>query len=381
MARPRSGAPKRVVKRLRDGTVWYYFYDRATGRQVAKEPAGANVDVRPGTLAELIAEYRESTAFKRRKPGTQDIYCRTLNYLNDRLGDLQVSAITPDVVQAMKESLSDSPSKANQMLAILSILFKMAVRRGRLQNNPAANPGKLEAPRRTEIWSREEEDRVFQFMRPSLRLAFMLLLYTLQRPSDVLAMTIDQVTERDGRLYIALCQQKTGTLVGVPVHANLAPLLRERLAQRVVERRQTPAGAVSERVSNLLVPSPRGLRWTRWNFSRAWDHDLAIANSALRKQLVEDGLREEEIDSEIEARHRQRRDLRRTGIVRLAEAGATTPQIAAISGHAIDYCQRIIDTYLPRRTEVALGGIKAWERGEETGPKVVRLPDARQVRR
>ncbi len=38
-----------------------------------------------------------------------------------------------------------------------------------------------------------------------------------------------------------------------------------------------------------------------------------------------------------------------------------SPQIAALSGHDIDYCQRIIDTYLPRRTEVALGAIKLWE--------------------
>jgi hypothetical protein len=86
--------------------------------------------------------------------------------------------------------------------------------------------------------------------------------------------------------------------------------------------------------------------------------------------------RKERIGKELAARHRQRRDLRRTGIVRLAEAGATTPQIAAISGHAIDYCQRIIDTYLPRRTEVAIGGIELRERGDGSAPRVVRLADA-----
>ena len=58
--------------------------------------------------------------------------------------------------------------------------------------------------------------------------------------------------------------------------------------------------------------------------------------------------------------------------MRLAEAGATTPQIAALSGQGIDYCQRIIDTYSPRRTEVALNAIKLWENSTETS-KVVRL--------
>ena len=147
-------------------------------------------------------------------------------------------------------------------------------------------------------------------------------------------------------------QAKTDELLDVPVHANLAPLLRERL-------QETFGGS-------WLVPSPTGKPWTRRNFSRAWDHDVAIANEQLLSQDPSHagmGGPRRTIKEELRARHRQRRDLRRTGIVRLAEAGATTPQIAAISGHSIDYCQRIIDTYLPRRTEVALGGIEAWESG------------------
>lgn len=68
---------------------------------------------------------------------------------------------------------------------------------------------------------------------------------------------------------------------------------------------------------------------------------------ALRRarRLFALGWSKEQVRTELAGEHRQRRDLRRTGIVRLAEAGATTPQIAALSGHSIDYCQRIIDTY------------------------------------
>src|SRR5579859_7340181 len=68
-------------------------------------------------------------------------------------------------------------------------------------------------------------------------------------------------------------------------------------------------------------------------------------------------------------------DLRRTGIVRLEEAGANTLHIAAVSGHSVDYYQAYHHTYLPRRTEVALEGIEAWERGEASGPRVIRLAD------
>jgi len=47
--------------------------------------------------------------------------------------------------------------------------------------------------------------------------------------------------------------------------------------------------------------------------------------------------------------------------------GIANEGITAISRHSIDYCQRIMDTYLPRRTGVALGGIEVWERARVAG--------------
>ncbi len=70
----------------------------------------------------------------------------------------------------------------------------------------------------------------------------------------------------------------------------------------------------------------------------------------------------------------QRRDVRRTGIIQLALAEATTPQIAALSGHSIDQVQTILDTYLPRRGEVALGGVEKWEKAGPAVSNVVTLP-------
>jgi hypothetical protein len=42
---------------------------------------------------------------------------------------------------------------------------------------------------------------------------------------------------------------------------------------------------------------------------------------------------------------------------KLAIAGATVPQIAALSGHSIAQVQKILDVYLPRRGEVALSAV------------------------
>jgi hypothetical protein len=83
----------------------------------------------------------------------------------------------------------------------------------------------------------------------SLQIAFMLLLFTVHRPSDVLEMTAERVTERDGRMFIAVRRQKTNTLLDAPVHHRLEPLIQQRLAQA--------------KPSDCLVASPHSLPWSR----------------------------------------------------------------------------------------------------------------------
>lgn len=57
----------------------------------------------------------------------------------------------------------------------------------------------------------------------------------------------------------------------------------------------------------------------------------------------------------------QFRDLRRTIIVRLAEARVDLPGIVAISGHKIEQCKPILETYLPRTTKMATAAIAQFE--------------------
>ena len=40
-------------------------------------------------------------------------------------------------------------------------------------------------------------------------------------------------------------------------------------------------------------------------------------------------------------------------MLRMAEAGGTTSQIASVSGHSIEATQRILETYLPRDRDLA----------------------------
>ena len=54
-------------------------------------------------------------------------------------------------------------------------------------------------------------------------------------------------------------------------------------------------------------------------------------------------------------------DLRRTAAVWLAEAGCSVPEIAAITGHEIDRTARILETYCPRTSTMAVNAIAKLE--------------------
>ena len=45
-------------------------------------------------------------------------------------------------------------------------------------------------------------------------------------------------------------------------------------------------------------------------------------------------------------------------MVRFAEAGTPERWIAAVTGHQIESCRRIIETYLPRTSDMAAAAIK-----------------------
>jgi len=128
---------------------------------------------------------------------------------------------------------------------------------------------------------------------------------------------------------------------------------------------------------DYLCPSPEGTLWTYDSFARAWDRAVGIANIRLARRLLrlnplpprrKAKAREE---AKLEVRKRlivdlQRRDLRRTGMVELALCGVPDTQIAALSGHTIETTRRILDTYIPRRAELALAAIEKWETSDGT---------------
>ena len=187
------------------------------------------------------------------------------------------------------------PGAASNLLRTISILMSHAVAIGWRSDNPTAGIKRL----RTKgdgfhTWTEAEVAR-FEARHPSAsmaRLALALLLYTGQRRSD--AITLGRQHVRGGRISVK--QQKTKARLEIPTHHHLS-----------VELEQTPPDRMA------FLQTARGRPFRSGNSFYNWFKDRC------RKAGVP---------------HCAPHGLRKLIATRLAEAGATPHQIAAVTGHA-----------------------------------------------
>ena len=153
-----------------------------------------------------------------------------------------------------------------------------------------------------------------------MRLAFMLALWTGQRQGDVLRVTW---AAYDGA-NIRFKQGKTGTRVIVPVGAPLKAILD-----------------ATQRRAPQIVTNEDGHPFTSSGFRASFRATQARAGI--------EGL--------------TFHDLRGTAVTRLAVAGATEMEIAAITGHAVTDVRSILDrNYFSRVAELGQSAIRKLEK-------------------
>ncbi len=391
MPRPATGL-NTVSRRLPDGTKEYRWYHRATGREIGKSTDGwtkAAAIARAkemdegetsgppaGSFGALCVEYLKYLDRRKKKLSekTKSEYRLHIDILREMWETVPVFGISRQTIRALLAVYEDRPWQGNAIVRTLRTVMNFGIKvleMPGLVQNPASEIEMHETASRTQIWNDAQVEAFLAVARPRLRMAAALLLYTTQRPGDVLRLTRPMMFERDGRPWLRLRQQKTGELIDVPCHHRLIAAVAAYDA--AAEDRSDD--------SLLLVSSPSGRTWAYRNFARAWDATRRRANWRIARQAIAamGGLpqarkQRQAVKDAIRAAmlsDLQRRDLRRTGVVQMALAGATVPQIAAVTGWRIDYAQKIVDTYLPRRGDVALGGVERWEQSEKT---VVALP-------
>lgn len=256
-------------------------------------PIGAS-RTKAGTFAAVRIAYLESADFKILKPSTQATYRNWIDAFCEKNGVNPIGALRQEDVFAMIDAKAKTPAAANNLLRMLRMLCRFAIKRRLLQDDPTRGVSPVKY--KTEgfrTWT-EEDIAKFEARHPigtRARLALALLLYTGVRRSDVVKLGPQNM--RGGAIHLKVT--KTGVYLSIPVHPKLRAVLDA-----------TPT-------SHLTFLVAHGTKsFTPAGFTN-WFHDRCV-EAGLEPGLAPHGLR-------------------KAMCTRLAEAGATTLQIMSITGH------------------------------------------------
>jgi len=255
------------------------------------EPEPAIDRYTEGSVAHTIDHYLRSAEFDGLAVGTKRDYRRYLMRLDNSAGHRQMSDLSSDYLYQIRDKLKATPVAANHTMSVIGSLCQWAISRKIIKINPAVGIGRLKGGDGFERWAESDLDAFRASASPMMRLALELGVYTGQRLSDVIKM---KWTDYDGS-RIRVRQQKTGTKLSLPAHDHLKALLD-----------------ATEHKGETILTSRSGRPFHDRVFSRDF-RDARI------KAGLPDGL--------------SFHGLRHTAASVLAEAGATGPEIQAITGH------------------------------------------------
>ncbi len=294
---------------------FWQAYQELTGQSQTVEPKPD-----AGTVDALIAAYKASPEFQKRKPRTQDEYNRHMHTISDVLGPLNVRTIRPKHVLQLRDSFAETPTKADHIVAMLSTLIGWGVPRDFADSNPCRDISDLADSEGYPPWEWEDVEYARENLAPHLWHAAALALFTGQRQSDVLRMDWKAIAGGE----IAVRQAKTGKQLWIPLHSELRPVLD-----------------TVPRISTRILTNSRGLPWGS-GFKAAWQ-------GAMNGTAFE--------------RFRERRlvfhGLRKSAVCMLLESGCTDGEVAAITGQSREMIQHY--SLMVNQRRLARSAILRWE--------------------
>jgi integrase len=247
-----------------------------------------------GTVNAVVIGYFSSAAFQNLAPASRRQYRGIIERFRCEHGDKRIAKLERRNVMAMLDAKARTPVAARDFLRCLRLLIRYAIDIGLRDSDPTL--GIKIAKQKSDgfrTWS-EEDIAAFDARHPigsRPRLALELLLHTAQRRADVIRLGPQHV--RGGVLSVR--QQKTGKTLAIPVSPALAAALDA-----------TPSKHLTFLVTDDGKPF-EAMAFTKW-FRRCCSAAGLSGYSA--------------------------HGLRKAACRRLAEAGCSANEIAAISGHA-----------------------------------------------
>lgn len=248
----------------------------------------------PGTINALAVMIYSSAEWAQLSATTQSSRRGIIERVRRDAGAFPVAKMEARHVLAMRDKRRDTPAAANNLLKVLRWMMAFAVSRGLRPANPVVGIKPLKvAGDGFHTWT-EAEIATFETRWPvgtRERLAFDLLLWTVQRSGDVRLMGRQNL--KSGRLEFT--QEKTGVSLSLPVQPALAASLAHVPADQM-----------------LFVATFNGAPFTAKGFGNWF-------SSACRAAGLP---------------HCSAHGLRKSGATRLADNGCSESEIMAWTGHA-----------------------------------------------
>lgn len=216
---------------------------------------GASLAPRPGTLALLIKEYRESLAFKALADLTKRDYEKVFDYLKP-IGDTPVSTFDRALIVRIRDKAHTMRKRrfANYLRAVFSLLFSWGMERGYVDGNPAKGIKNIarpkNAPRANRPWTDQERFVVLKEAPQHLRVPIALCMYIALREGDALAIT--KTAYSGGRIEART--SKTGQRMQWPVPSELRKVLENAPKHDAV----------------TIAANSYGMPWTISGFRASW---------------------------------------------------------------------------------------------------------------
>ena len=288
----RIGYPRVRLPGLPGSAEFMAAYELALS--AAKPPIGAE-RTKPGSLDDALSRYYASGDFRHLKAGTQVVRRAILERLRNEHGQHPMRLMPPEFINRELDKMTPYP--ARNWLNTMRHLMRYCVKHKLCASDPTSGiklkPIKSDGHH---SWT-DDEIAAYEAAHPvgtDARLAFALGLYTAQRRGDVIRMGRQHLAGNPATLSVK--QEKTGVLLKIPVHPELAETLRIHESQG--------------RLTFLLTKTGKPYRGSDFSQQfRTW-----CKAAGLPKHCVFHGLR-------------------KAALTRLAQAGCTVHEIAAISGH------------------------------------------------
>lgn len=329
MHRPRIEGVQRVKK---GGAVYYYHratrtklpgdYGSPEFMKALKEAIAKTTETATdGTLGAVVLRYKKSDEWRQLAQSTRDNYAVNLKGVVAKFGSLPAKFLglmefRRDVLRWRDEMAEKHARAANAKVTILSTVLTWAAERGEIPSNALKDISRTYKGDRAEvIWEPGDIAAFNKEASPALQKAVLMASDTGQRSGDLRAL---RWSAYDGKA-IKLKQSKGGRWVYIPATKELKAMLD-----------------AEPRASEFILVNSLGNPWNADSFKRSF--------RAARKRAKLDRL--------------HFHDLRGTCVTRLAEAGCTVPEIAAITGHSVTRCQKIIDVYMKRTDALSEAAIK-----------------------